>query len=290
MGPNKLNVARMEDLYKDRPLSEGYPGLRNLGVDYFKKSQGLRYAHNSSEQQRMVLQLIGHLERLINLKAGARTVLVLGCGPEPYTVKTLLDHGYDAVGAEVLAEYVDAASEFLEDRTRVYQARAESLPFESNSKRIVLMESLLEHVDSPAMCLSEAYRVLAPGGVLFVTTTNKLSYTQGEYRVRFFNWLPALVQECYVFQHLHFRPNLANYSPLPAVHWFTYSKLCALGRDVGFGQFYSFIDLLDRENPRHEKSLFRRWFLKKGRYNPWFRALALTHLGGTIFMLKRADG
>lgn len=283
--PVEQNRERI-DLYRDRPLSEGYPGLQRSGVNFFKESTTSRYTDSTKEHGR-IDKLLGYLGKLINLKIGAKTVLVIGCGPTPITIKYLIEHGYDAVGAEILPEYVNAASEFLQDRTRVYQARAESLPFAGNSKRIILMESLLEHVDSPTMCLSEAYRVLEPGGVLFITTTNKLSYTQGEYRVWFYNWLPALVKECYIFQSLHYSPSLANYSPLPAVHWFSYNELCVLGRQVGFGQFYSTIDLVDGTIPQHKKSFLRKWFLEKGRYNPWFRALALTQLGGDIFMLKR---
>src|SRR5947199_29838 len=82
--------------------------------------------------------------------------------------------------------------------------------------------------------LDRMFRVLAPGGIAIVTTTNKLRISlsghNGEYKLRFFNWLPSLVKECFVFEHLHYNPGLANYSELPAVHWFSYASLCTLGR------------------------------------------------------------
>ena len=55
-----------------------------------------------------------------------------------------------------------------------------------------------------------------------MATTNRYRFSptgsNDEFRVRFFNWFPRIVKESYVFQHLHFDPTLANYSPRPAVH------------------------------------------------------------------------
>jgi len=151
----------MENLYKNRPLSEGYPALRDLGVEYFKTR--LEFPGREEVDREGVTIMLGCLENLIDLTVGPRTVLVVGCGPRPIAIKMLLEHGYDAIGIDVLDGFVDAAREFLQDETLVYHGKAESLPFDSNSKRIIVMESLLEHVDSPIMCLSEAYRVLEPG-------------------------------------------------------------------------------------------------------------------------------
>jgi ubiquinone/menaquinone biosynthesis C-methylase UbiE len=168
---------------------------------------------------------------------------------------------------------------------------AEDIPKEDESQHLVLFESVLEHVDSPLKSLNEIYRVLAPGGTAVVNTTNryKISPTgeNGEYRIRFFNWLPDIVKESYVFHHLHYNPKLANYTTRPAVHWFSFADLCKLGRMAGFGQFYSFIDLVKEDDPSIEKSKFRSFIINKLKYNPWLRALSLTQLGSTIIMLKR---
>ena len=158
------------------------------------------------------------------------------------------------------------------------------------------MESVLEHVDSVDHTLAEAYRVLRPGGVLHVTTTNRLQLSptgqNGEYRVRFFNWLPAHVKESYVVRHLHYDPSLANYTPRPAVHWFTYPELCAHGRRAGFATFYSFLDLIDEERDASVAThRLKRWIIRNARNHPWFRALVVSQMAGNpIFMYKRAEG
>jgi len=109
----------------------------------------------------------------------------------------------------------------------------------------------------------------------------------GEYNVRYFNWLPDIVKESFVFHHLHYDPSPANYSLRPAVHWYSYADLCRLGRQAGFHQFYSVLDLLDTSDPLISKSKARKFLLKKLKFYPWLRALALTQRSTPMFMLKR---
>lgn len=272
----------MKDLYKNRFLSEGYPELEKLSVEHFSATQEIH------ENVKVTLTRLG---RLIDLSKEPRTVAVVGCGPNPSTVKNLLELGYDAIGIEPVVGSAEAAKCFLGDPTRVLIGSAESMPFIANSQRVVIMESVLEHVDSLFKTLSEMYRILAPGGVLYIYTTNRLRFSlsgaNGEFRTRFYNWFPPLVKESYVFQHLHYNPRLSNFTPRPAVHWFTYAELCESGRQAGFGQFYSPLDLAAADDPSIQGSCCRKWFLKMVRLHPWFRALALRQYGNAIFMLKR---
>ena len=52
---------------------------------------------------------------------------------------------------------------------------AEHLPFADASFDLVTMDSVLEHVESPARTIEEVSRVLAPGGTLFLSWPNKAS-------------------------------------------------------------------------------------------------------------------
>jgi hypothetical protein len=68
--------------------------------------------------------------------------------------------------------------------------------------------------------------------------------------------------------------------------------LCQLGREAGFFQFYSQLDLKSPE-PRNFSGDDRTRLLKAKalmyvQKNPWLRALALSQRGGAIFMMKRA--
>lgn len=278
-------MSKFEDIYAQRRLAEAYPGLEQKAFEGFIARLKTRPDHRVN-----LRKLLTYLDRLVDVKR-CRDVAVVGCGPQPVTVKFLLEEGFNATGVEPVESFVAAAGEYLGDARRALVGAAECLPFADQTQDILVLESVLEHVDSVQAGLGEAYRVLRPGGIAYVCTTNwqqfhPLGYT-GEYRVPFFNRLPALLQECYVFHHLHYDPRLANYSQRPAVHWFCFSDLCQLGREAGFARFYALIDLMRPEDPGIQRSWFRRTMLRRIQRHPWLRALALTQLGGVIIMMKR---
>lgn len=272
------------ELYKDRPLSEGYPDLERLWVEWFE-THG---AHAGDLDE-----ILDCLRRLVELSSGPQKIAVVGCGPDPASVRFLLERGVDVVGIEPIPDCVEAARRSLAAPERILLGSAEALPLPDRSQQAVLLHSVLEHVDSPERSLAEAHRVLAPGGVLYVNTTNRFRFSwvgrNDEYRVPFFNWFPRVLKESYVFRHLHFDPTLANYCPRPAVHWFSYADLCALGRQAGFAQFYSRFDLIDGDAPALRASGLRHRFVRAFRRHHWLRALALVQFGNVIFMWKRRD-
>jgi len=273
------------ETYTRRRLADGYPGLDRLAFDQFS---AVLDAHGD-ETLRMN-SLLARLNRLVDLDR-MRDIVVVGCGPKPQTIRFLKERKYRVVGVEPVPMFVEAAREYVGSRDSVLQGAAEAIPLADGSQQIVFCDSVLEHVVSPSKSLDEMFRVLAPGGIALITTTNKLRISlaghNGEYRRRYYNWLPSLVKECFVFQHLHYDPRLANYSELPAVHWFSYASLCALGRQSGFARFYSLLDLFDLGDPAIANSKFKKWLVNKVKFNPWLRALALTQRGDTIIMLKK---
>ena len=237
-----------------------------------------------------VEDIINCIEFIINTKKKGSEVTVIGCGPKPATVAELASHGYTVLGVEPVDEAVSQATEFLGNQGGVVKGTAESIPLEDNSQAFVLMENVLEHVDSARISLEEAYRILRPGGVLFVRTTNRsrFSFTgiNWEFTTMYYNWFPRIVKESYVFAQLHYKPELARYSPRPAVHWFSFPDLCDHGRDVGFARFYSPYDLLYLTSEKEPDKMFfklKKWCHKQ----PWIRAAMLSQMNGDIFMWKR---
>jgi ubiquinone/menaquinone biosynthesis C-methylase UbiE len=273
-------------VYRERRLSEGYPGLDALSLETFEEA--LARQPDDTERIRMI---VSYLDRLIDIRA-AQNVLLVGCGPRPEAMRILRELGINVLGIEPVWNFVVAARQHLNDEAAVLEGRAEELPSASESQEVVILESVLEHVDSVGKSLAEIHRVLVPGGVAYISTTNRLRLVpDAEFNVRFFPWLPNAVKESYVFRQLHYEPSLANFSDRPAVHWFTYAELCQLGREAGFFQFYSQLDLKspepgnfsggDRTRRLKAKALMRV------QNNPWLRALALSQRGGAIFMIKR---
>jgi SAM-dependent methyltransferase len=273
-----------EALYRRRRLAQGYPSLDQLAFERF-----CAVVEEHGDETSRIETLLSRLDNLVDLSQ-LRNVVVIGCGPKPQPIRLLRERNHNVVGVEPVPSFVEAARDYLGSAESVLEGAAEAIPLPDCSQQVVFCYSVLEHVVSPSKSLNEMFRVLAPGGIAVITTTNKFRISlgghNGEYRVRFFNWLPDLVKECFVFQHLHYTPALANYSELPAVHWFSYASLCALGRQAGFARFYSVLDLMDQNEPAIRKSKLRKWLLNRLKFNPWLRALALTQRGDTIIMLK----
>jgi 2-polyprenyl-6-hydroxyphenyl methylase/3-demethylubiquinone-9 3-methyltransferase len=279
--------TKRTQLYQGRRLAQLYPDLDRLYDASFNQTLAPTvYDPSGIDRQ------LAYVDRLIDVPRGR--LLVVGCGPQPTMMQHLIARGHDAVAIEPVAAFVREARERLGSSDRVLEGAAESIPMPDASVQLVYCNSVLEHVDSPLVSLREMARVLRPGGAAFIFTTNRFRVSlrgdNGEYALPFFNWLPAVVRECFAFHHLHYDPRLANYTDRPAVHWFSYSDLCALGRDAGFAHFYSTLDLLDGADPVLAQSRVKRWLVTRAQVNPWLRALVLTttYFGGIVLMVKRA--
>ena len=278
-----------DGLYATRRLTEHYPDLERLYDASFNATLA-PVSVAGAEVDRM----LSYLGRLVAVERGAR-MLVVGCGPQPYMLRHFVERGFDAIGIEPVPAFVRSARDYLQAPSRVLQGTAESIPLDDGAVGLVYCNSVLEHVDSPSRSLAEMARVLRPGGVAWIVTTNRFRLSwrgeTNEYTVPFLNWFPQIVRECYAFHHLHYAPWLARYSDRPAVHWFSYSDLCRLGRDAGFAHFYAMTDLFAPDDAPLADRPLRRWLVARVQRNPWLRALALTltPLGGVSLMVKRPE-
>lgn len=104
--------------------------------------------------------------------AGGRFV-DCGCGTGQYVRPLCLRLGLDAFGVEYEQEAVDSiqADDFL--KARVSQGDLQNLNYSDGEWDYAMLNEVLEHVGDDQKVLGEVYRILKPGGLLFVFSPNR---------------------------------------------------------------------------------------------------------------------
>jgi len=121
---------------------------------------------------------------------------------------------------------------------------ATQLPWADASMDVCLVPELLEHVVDWQSCVREAARVLRPGGLLYLSTTNVLCPKQQEFNLPLYSWYPGPLKRYFERLAVTTRPALANYAKYPAVHWFSFYQLRDFLAPLGFRCLDRF-DLVD---------------------------------------------
>lgn len=173
-------------------------------------------------------------------------VLDVGCGAGSqsifWTRNGHLYHGIDINEPLIELARQRAQEQCLDIRFDVGTATA--LPYSDASMDICLLPELLEHVADWRSCLNEAIRVLRPGGLIYISTSNKLCPIQQEFNLPLYSWYPRSLKRYFEKRALTDRPDLANYAKYPAVNWFSFYDLRNCLEPRGFKCFDRF-DLID---------------------------------------------
>ncbi len=181
---------------------------------------------NTATCARQFDTIVREMQRTNNWRHDHR-FLDVGCGVGLYTEywhsRGARVTGIDADESQVVV--ARARAEFDSASIRYERAEADHLPFGDASFDIVFANSILEHVTNWEVCVEEWVRVLSPGGLLWIETTNVLCPRQGEYRwLPLYSWWPAPLKRL-VVRLAERCPALSNHSARPALHWFSYFRL-----------------------------------------------------------------
>jgi 2-polyprenyl-6-hydroxyphenyl methylase/3-demethylubiquinone-9 3-methyltransferase len=156
---------------------------------------------------------------------------------------------------------------------------ATDLPWADESMDVCIAAELLEHVVDWEVCLQVFARVLRPGGVLFLTTSNALCPVQYEFNLPLYSWYPRRLKRRYERLAVTTRPELANYVKYPAVNWFSAYSLGAELSRQGFRTMDRF-DLFDTA----DKTKATGFVITCIRKLPPLRFLAHVCTSGTIVL------
>jgi 2-polyprenyl-6-hydroxyphenyl methylase/3-demethylubiquinone-9 3-methyltransferase len=170
-----------------------------------------------------------HVRDVVITLAGAnrlpRRMLVadVGCGAGTSSM-LWAEAGHQVIGIDVNEPLIQLAKQRARKNHVNVAYRVSSatdLPLEDTSVDVCAAAELLEHVENWESCIAEFIRVLKPGGLLWMSTTNALCPIQHEFNLPLFSWYPKPLKAHYIHLAQSSRPELANYATYPAFNWFT---------------------------------------------------------------------
>ena len=214
-------------------------------VDYYEKQSLTESTRQRFEAIRKRVLRLAHSGGRVKAPLD---VLDIGCGAGMQCVMWA-SAGDRAYGIDINASLVEIAREraaVAKVSVRFDIGSATSLPYEAASMDVCLMPELLEHIQDWEACLNEAVRILRPGGVLFLSTSNLLCPVQHEFNLALYAWYPPPLNHYFEKLAVTTRPDIANYARYPAVHWFTYYGLARYLRQHGMSCFDRF-DMIDTD-------------------------------------------
>lgn len=102
-----------------------------------------------------------------------KNVLDMGCGAAGKSLYYVSLGAAMVTGVEIVAHYQQEAEDFArrlgyEDRFRFVCASAFELPFPDGSFDTIIMNDFVEHVSQPERAITEALRLLKPGGRIYM--------------------------------------------------------------------------------------------------------------------------
>ncbi len=140
-------------------------GFVDAMYDYYRKYEGApreeMFNRNTTISQRLVLRSMGAL-------VSGRRMLDVGCGAGQF-VDTARSEGWDATGIDLSEAAIRVAK-----RLGVPCEREDFFAASLDDKRfdLIVMSEFIEHVSDAGRFFARAEQLLAPGGVVYLTTPN----------------------------------------------------------------------------------------------------------------------
>lgn len=133
--------------------------------------ENIPIAGGDTSQPRAMAKRLDLIER--HLRPSAKRFLDCGCGTGEYVLALIERFGLDAYGVEFEADKIQQAHSKMALRNRVTRGDLQAIHFASCTWDYALLNEVLEHVPDDRKALREVYRILKPGGLLFIFSPNR---------------------------------------------------------------------------------------------------------------------
>jgi SAM-dependent methyltransferase len=189
-------------------------------------------------------------------------------------------HGLSCKGLEISRQLVDYAREL--GRTygldpNIDLGNAEDTDLGEEAYDVILGHSVWEHIEDWERATENVYRALRPGGVFVFHSTNKFSFTSGEYSFPLYGWLP---------DKWRYRLRISRQGPDVMklgidFNQFRYPLLRRTFQKIGFSQIYDRVEL---SRPEEVTTSFRRVLVQLSKRSRLMKSLVLTFADSTMFV------
>lgn len=138
---------------------------------YQKRQADYHWQQVSHNVFRFNAYVMARYRQVVKLIPRSRQLRILDVGCGDGVLLSLLSQGW-LYGVDTDQDSLNFASGKI--KAKLIQAKAERLPFSNNFFDLVIATEIIEHLDQPGRLLTEAKRVLRPGGRLIITTPVKV--------------------------------------------------------------------------------------------------------------------
>ncbi len=153
-------------------------------VDRMKRETAARYL-NAIEERAALTPATRRGVRLLEVGSGLGNLLL-----------EAQERGYDVTGVEYSASSVRAANEKL-GAVRVVQGSLDTVGLEAEQFDVCVLADVIEHTRDPKAVLLAAWRVLKPGGILFIAVPSLDSWSARLMRTR---WMEFKLEHLFYFE------------------------------------------------------------------------------------------
>lgn len=272
-------MIESHDAAHDHALTWDHSSHENFYEYYQEQSLAEHTLERFRAIQKAVLLALPRARRIERL-----AVADIGCGAGTQAM-LWSESGHLVRGLDVNARLLELARTRAGQRgltTAFEVGSATELPWADRTMDVVLVPELLEHVAPWRQCLNEFARVLKHGGILYISTSNKLCPVQQEFSLPLYSWYPAFLKRHYERLALTTRPEIAGYAKYPAVNWFSFFSLERELKALGF-ECRDRFDMMETRN----KSLPVRFARQLIRSVPPLRFLAHVATPYTVVVARK---
>jgi SAM-dependent methyltransferase len=216
------------------------------------------------------------------IQPGAETpMLEIGTGTGAFPLMCRLD-GIPCDGVEISPQLVEYAVEFAKQynlESTIRLGNIEDQEIGEARYQIIVCNSVFEHIEHWRPALKKIFKALKPGGVFLFSSTNKFSFTSGEYKFPLYGWLPD--QWRYALRRKMQGPDIMKLGI--DFNQFRYPVLRKAFQETGYNEIYDLVDLAD------PVSAVKKRILNLARVSPVFKWPVLTFNSATVMVgIKKA--